>query len=56
MVSSSRSADSRSHRFGLRSLISTLVLIPLLLTGMAAGTVFASDADVNGGGVAIPIR
>ena len=50
MVSSSTSVDSRSHRFGLRSLISTLVLIPLLLTGMAAGTVFASDSDVNGGG------
>ena len=50
MVSSSTSADSRSHRFGLRSLISTMVLIPLLLTGMAAGTVFASDSDVNGGG------
>ena len=30
--------------------MSALVLIPLLLTGMATGTVFASGSDVNGGG------
>ncbi len=56
MVSSSTSADSRTHRFGLRSLMSAMVLIPLLLTGMATGTVFASGSDVNGGGVVIPLR
>ncbi len=50
MVSSSTSAGSRKHRFGLRPLMSALVLIPLLLTGMATGTVFASGSDVNGGG------
>ena len=37
--------------------MSALVLIPLLLTGMATATVFASGSDVNrGGGVAIPLR
>ena len=56
VVSSSTSAGSRKHRFGLRSLMSALVLIPLLLTGMATGTVFASGSDVNGGGVVIPLR
>ena len=50
MVSSSTSADSRTHRFGVRSLMSALVLISLLLTGMATGTVFASSSDVNSGG------
>ena len=30
--------------------MSAMVLIPLLLTGMATGTVFASGSDVNGGG------
>ena len=50
VVSSSTSAGSRTHRFGLRPLMSALVLIPLLLTGMATGTVFASGSDVNGGG------
>ena len=30
--------------------MSALVLIPLLLTGMTTGTVFASDSDVNRGG------
>lgn len=50
MVSSSTSADSCTHRLGPHSLMSALVLIPLLLTGMATGTVFASGPDVNGGG------
>ena len=36
--------------------MSAMVLIPLLLTGMATGTVFASGSDVNGGGVVIPLR
>ena len=50
MVSSSTSAGSHTHGFGLRPLMSAMVLIPLLLTGMATGTVFASGSDVNGGG------
>ena len=51
MVSSLMSTDSCTHRFGLHSLMSVLVLIPLLLTGMTTGTVFAFGSDVNGGGV-----
>ena len=50
MASLSASADFCMHGFSLRSLLSSLVLIPLLLTGMATGTVFASGSDVNEGG------
>ena len=49
MASSSASADSCTHRFGLRSFMSALVLIPLLLTGMVTGAVFTSGSDVNEG-------
>ena len=49
MASSLTSANSCTHRFGLRSFMSALVLIPLLLTGMVTGAVFTSGSDVNEG-------
>ena len=49
MASLSTSAGFCIHRFSLRSLLSTSVVIPLLLTCMTTGTVFASGSDANEG-------
>ena len=49
MASLSTSAGFCIHRFSLRSLLSTSVVIPLLLTFMTTGTVFASGSDANEG-------
>nr|WP_288804539.1 InlB B-repeat-containing protein [uncultured Bifidobacterium sp.] len=49
MASLSTSAGFCIHRFSLRSLLSTSGVIPLLLTCMTTGTVFASGSDANEG-------